>query len=220
VPWADPSKGQIVVKVLACGVCASDLAAQYGLLGASHPRVPGHEVVGEVVAVGPGETTWKTGDRVGAGWHGGHCHDCKHCRSGTFVFCEKQDINVSNSFADRRQRVLNFSCQGILRDGAYAEYCTLRTEACISIPRDADPAEMAPILCAGVTCYAPMRDMKIQPGDIAAVHGVGYVLVFHRSLQSLTASPAGLGILLSSSPTRWASVPLHSRHQTPNAICR
>lgn len=71
VDWKDPAPGQIVVKVLASGVCHSDSIVVHGLMGVTFPRTPGHEIVGKVVAVGEGEKTWKVGQRVGSGWHGG-----------------------------------------------------------------------------------------------------------------------------------------------------
>ncbi|EMD42299.1 hypothetical protein CERSUDRAFT_129868 [Gelatoporia subvermispora B] len=119
------------------------------------PRVPGHEIIGDVVAVHPGETLWKVGDRVGAGWHGGHCGVCAHCRRGDFICCGKATAN------------------GIFVDGGYAEYTTLRTEACARIPDDIDPAEAAPQLCAGITVFNSLRNMTCQPPDYVAVQGIG-----------------------------------------------
>jgi len=148
-----PKDGQVLVKVLACGVCHSDTLAQAGWFG--FPRTPGHEIVGDVVAVPPSEKLWKKGDRVGSGWHGGHCNQCRSCRSGHFVTCENQTIN------------------GIKIDGGYAEYVLLNTEAIASIPKEMDPAEAAPLLCAGVTTFNSLRNMDLHPGDIVAVQGIG-----------------------------------------------
>ena len=113
VPWKDPKYGEIVVKVLACGICGTCASCSVTVLSqctelicnfrddhvraqfypTGFPRVPGHEIVGEVVAVGPGETILKVGDRVGTGWHGGHCGRCTACRFGDFNNCEKEDVN-------------------------------------------------------------------------------------------------------------------------------
>lgn len=71
----------------------SDEAVKYQAMPTGLPRVPGHEIVGEVVAVPPTEQVWKVGDRVGSGWHGGHCHACKACSAGDFIMCEKENIN-------------------------------------------------------------------------------------------------------------------------------
>ncbi|PCH38416.1 GroES-like protein [Wolfiporia cocos MD-104 SS10] len=154
--WKDPQPGEIVAKVLACGVCASDMAAKYQALpGVQYPIVPGHEIVGEVVAVPTTEQRWKIGQRVGSGWHGGHCHACENCVKGDYITCEKQDIN------------------GILRHGGYAEYVTLRTEAVAAIPDGIDPAEAAPLFCAGVTTFNSLRNMSCRPPDYVAVQGIG-----------------------------------------------
>ncbi|ORY50681.1 chaperonin 10-like protein [Leucosporidium creatinivorum] len=155
VDWKDPQPGQIVVKVLASGVCHSDSIVQGGHMGVTFPRTPGHEIIGKVVAVGEGEKTWKVGQRVGSGWHGGHCFNCKQCRKGDFVTCSNENIN------------------GIITDGGHAEYATLRSEAVLSIPDDISSADAAPLLCAGVTVFNSLRHMDIHAGDVVAVQGVG-----------------------------------------------
>ncbi|KAH9948637.1 GroES-like protein [Amylocystis lapponica] len=156
VDWKDPQPGEVVVKVLACGVCAGDeiVKGQY-MPFVSYPRIPGHEVVGIVAAVPSTERKWRIGERVGSGWHGGHCHGCSRCRKGDFVTCVEGDIN------------------GIKRDGGYAEYVTLRSEAVVSVPEDMDPAEAAPLLCAGVTTFNSLRHMDINPPELVAVQGIG-----------------------------------------------
>ncbi|EUC33122.1 hypothetical protein COCCADRAFT_26527 [Bipolaris zeicola 26-R-13] len=156
VPVSSPNAGEVLIKVQACGICHSDVFLQQGHLG-DHifPRVPGHEVIGTVVAVGEGEQKWKVGDRVGGGWHGGHDGVCKACNRGLFQICDKKDIN------------------GVSKDGGYAEYCTLRSEAAVRIPADADAAEYAPLLCAGVTVFNGIRKMNIQQGDTVVIQGLG-----------------------------------------------
>ncbi|KAM0756141.1 GroES-like protein [Meredithblackwellia eburnea MCA 4105] len=155
IPWKEPEQGQIVIKTLACGVCHSDSIVVGQHMPTGLPRIPGHEIVGKVVSVHSSEKEWKVGDTVGSGWHGGHCLVCTSCRNGDFVTCEKQNIN------------------GIFTDGGYGEYATLRSEAVLSIPDDIDPAEAAPLLCAGVTTYNSLRNMDIKAGEIVAVQGVG-----------------------------------------------
>lgn len=155
VPWQDPKEGQVVVKVLACGVCASDELVINQAFHSGLPRIPGHEIVGEVVAVHSSEKAFKIGDRVGGGWHGGHCGECRYCRSGEFNICEKQAIN------------------GITIDGGYAEYAVLNSNAVAWIPKEMDPAEAAPLLCAGVTTFNSLRHMDVKPGDVVAVQGIG-----------------------------------------------
>jgi len=154
--WKDPQPGEIVVKVLACGVCASDEAVKYQALPTIElPRVPGHEIVGEVAAVHPSEKLWKVGARVGGGWHGGHCHQCERCRVGDYMTCANEDVN------------------GVFRDGGYAEYATLRSEAVAAVPEGLDPAEAAPLLCAGVTVFNSLRHMNALPPSWVAVQGIG-----------------------------------------------
>lgn len=146
---------QIIVKVLACGVCHSDSAAGVQAFGNPLPVVPGHEIIGDVAQVPEGETRWKVGDRVGGPWHGGHDGTCKACQRGLFQMCENETIN------------------GILRNGGYAEYVYLRSEAVVPIPTEVDPAAFAPLLCAGVTVFNSLRQQKILPGETVAIQGLG-----------------------------------------------
>ncbi|KAI0714335.1 GroES-like protein [Cerioporus squamosus] len=183
VPWRDPQHGEIVVKVLACAVCGSDEQVPLANLPIQYPRIPGHEIIGDVVAVPATEKLWKVGQRVGGGWHGGHCMACPSCRKGDYVTCSKEDIN------------------GIFRDGGYAEYCTLRSEAVVSVPEDMDPAEAAPILCAGVTCFNALRHMDVTPPEWVAVQGIGGL--GHLGIQFAKAMGYRV-IALSSGPSKEA----------------
>ncbi len=140
------------------------------------PIIPGHEVIGTVVAVGPGEKRWKEGDRVGGGWHGGHDGACSSCSRALYQMCENGAINgvtrnggcmlIAGESSDA-------SLCGLLLAGSDAEYCTLRTEAVVSIPSDVDAAEYAPLLCAGVTTFNGIRQVNIQAGGLVAVQGLG-----------------------------------------------
>jgi D-arabinose 1-dehydrogenase-like Zn-dependent alcohol dehydrogenase len=104
-----PGAGEVRVKVAACGICYSDHLVKDGLWpGLTYPRVPGHEVTGVIDALGPGITTWKRGERVGVGWHGGHCFVCASCRRGEFITCEKSQIT------------------GFTHDGGYQQYMIAR----------------------------------------------------------------------------------------------
>jgi len=145
----------VLVKVLAVGVCHSDAVVQVAGFGNGFPIIPGHEAIGNVVAVPEGEKRWKIGDRVGGPWHGGHDGTCKACQRGLFQMCSNEAIN------------------GVTRDGGYAEYVTLRSEAVVRIPKEADPAAFAPLLCAGVTVFNSLRQQKILPGEIVGVQGLG-----------------------------------------------
>ncbi|KAI8823956.1 GroES-like protein [Fimicolochytrium jonesii] len=153
-----PKDSEVLIKVEACGVCHSDVIAKESYFpGIPYPIVPGHEVVGRIVALGSRVNTdfFKVGDRVGTGWEGGHCHECKACRKGAFACCEKGSVN------------------GIFRNGGYAEYVKVREESVVRIPKDIDSAEAAPLLCAGVTVFNALRNTPAHPGDLVAVQGIG-----------------------------------------------
>jgi len=157
VPVSAPKEGEILVKVEACGICFSDFAVIQGEFGPLSKKdlIPGHEVIGRVVDVGPGVKRWQKGDRVGGGWHGGHDGTCRSCNRGLFQICDNAAVN------------------GVSRDGGYAEYCILRAEAGVKIPDGMDAAQAAPLLCAGVTVFNGIRRMDILPGGTVAIQGLG-----------------------------------------------
>jgi D-arabinose 1-dehydrogenase-like Zn-dependent alcohol dehydrogenase len=152
----EPAAGQVRIKVQACGVCHSDMfTVTGGFPGIQFPRVPGHEVVGLIDAVGPGVPDWKLGMRVGVGWHGGHCGHCNSCRRGDFIHCATGQI------------------PGISYDGGYAEYMIAPFEALALVPDELMSAEAAPLLCAGITTFNALRHSGAGPGDLVAILGVG-----------------------------------------------
>lgn len=151
-----PGEGELRIKVHACGICYSDHLVKDGAWpGLQYPRVPGHEVAGVVDEVGKGVTEWKKGERVGVGWHGGHCFVCTQCRKGDFVTCVKEQIT------------------GVTRDGGFAQYVIARHEAVALIPDGLDFAEAGPLLCAGITTFNSLRHSGAKPGDLVGVLGVG-----------------------------------------------
>ena len=151
-----PASGQVRIRVLACGVCHSDvLAKEGGWPGLVYPRVPGHEVAGVIDEAGTGVTTWAKGQRVGVGWHGGHDGTCIACRRGDFINCA------------------NVKVTGFSYDGGYAEYMIAPVEAIARMPEALDPAEAAPLLCAGITTFNALRHSGALPSDLVAVQGVG-----------------------------------------------
>ena len=155
-PIPDPGPGEVRVKVEACGICHSDAFVKEGAFpGLEFPQIPGHEVTGIVDAVGDEVTAWSTGQRVGVGWHGGHCFTCEACREGDFINCANAQVT------------------GISFDGGYAEYLCAPQEAVAALPDDLDFAEAAPLLCAGITTYNALRNAGAQPGDLVAVQGIG-----------------------------------------------
>jgi D-arabinose 1-dehydrogenase-like Zn-dependent alcohol dehydrogenase len=152
----EPTAGTVRVRVDACGVCHSDSVTVEGLLpGIEYPRIPGHEVIGVVDAVGPGVSGLPVGTRVGVGWNGGYDGTCEQCRRGHFFACR---LNCAT---------------GVTSDGGYAEFMIARAEAVASVPEGMDPVESAPLLCAGVTTFNALRNSGARPGDRVAVLGVG-----------------------------------------------
>jgi D-arabinose 1-dehydrogenase-like Zn-dependent alcohol dehydrogenase len=152
----EPQAGHVRIKVQACGVCHSDVLTKEGLWpGIEFPRIPGHEVAGVIDKVGDGVTAWKTGQRVGVGWHGGQDNTCRQCRRGDFRNC--QNVKVC----------------GISYDGGYQEYMIAPLEALAAIPDGLKDVEAGPLLCAGITTYNALRHSGALPGDVVAVLGIG-----------------------------------------------
>ncbi len=155
-PIPEPGRGQVRIRVEACGICHSDALVKEGVWpGLQYPRVPGHEIAGRIDSVGPDVTLWKPGQRVGVGWHGGHCFQCEPCRRGDFINCKFAKITA-----------INF-------DGGYQEYMVAPAEAVALIPEDLPADEAAPLLCAGITVYNALRNSGASAGNLVAVQGIG-----------------------------------------------
>src|SRR5438067_10388946 len=153
----EPQPGWVRIKVEACGVCHSDSLVKEGLWpGIQYPRVPGHEVIGRVDAVGERVKPWKNGQRVGIGWHGGNCGYCDHCRRGEFFAC-----------------TVNLLTTGISFDGGYGEYMVAPAEALALVPNELSSIDGAPLMCAGVTTFNALRNSGARGGDVVAVLGIG-----------------------------------------------
>jgi len=153
----EPGAGQVRIKVEACGICHSDSMTKEGLWpGIQYPRVPGHEVAGVVDAVGAAVAGWKEGQRVGVGWHGGHCGYCDSCRRGEFVTCQ-----------------IAPQVPGIAYDGGYAEYMIAPASALAGIPEGLSAVDAGPLMCAGITTFNSLRGSGARPGDLVAIVGIG-----------------------------------------------
>src|SRR5437016_2162405 len=151
-----PGPGHVRIRVQACGICFSDhLVKDTPMPGQVYPRSPGHEVAGVIDDVGPGVNFWKKSQRVGIGWHGGQDGTCLPCRRGDFGSCAHLKIT------------------GISYDGGYAEYMIAPVEALAQMPDSPDPAEAAPLLCAGITTFNALRHSGAFPGDLVAIQGIG-----------------------------------------------
>ena len=152
----EPSVGQVRVKVEACGICHSDALVKDGIWpGLQYPRVPGHEIAGRIDGLGENVTTWQKGQRVGVGWHGGHCFVCEQCRRGDFAMCVNRKVT------------------GIDFDGGYADHVIVPAEALAAIPDDLPAEEAGPFMCAGVTVFNALRNSGARAGEVVAVHGIG-----------------------------------------------
>jgi D-arabinose 1-dehydrogenase-like Zn-dependent alcohol dehydrogenase len=153
----EPGAGQVRIKVEACGICHSDSMTKEGLWpGIQYPRVPGHEIAGVVDAVGAAVAGWKEGQRVGVGWHGGHCGYCDSCRRGDFVTCQVAP-----------------QVPGIAYDGGYAEYMIAPASALAGIPEGLSAVDAGPLMCAGITTFNSLRNSGARPGDLVAILGIG-----------------------------------------------
>jgi D-arabinose 1-dehydrogenase-like Zn-dependent alcohol dehydrogenase len=154
--FPEPGPGKVRIRVQACGVCHSDAITKFGAFpGIVYPRVPGHEVAGIVDAVGADVPLYKVGQRVGLGWHGGHCSYCAACRRGDFILCENGQIS------------------GVTFDGGYADYVVAPANALALIPDDLSNADAAPLMCAGITTFNALRNSGARPGDTVAILGIG-----------------------------------------------
>jgi D-arabinose 1-dehydrogenase-like Zn-dependent alcohol dehydrogenase len=153
----EPGRHEVRILVRACGVCHSDVVTVEGMMpGLTYPRIPGHEVIGEIDALGPDVEGWAVGDRVGVGWFGGSCGYCQRCRRSEAFACE----NIHGA-------------TGVTRDGGYATHMLALASALAKVPAELDPVQSAPLLCAGITTFNALRHCGAAPGDLVAIHGVG-----------------------------------------------
>jgi D-arabinose 1-dehydrogenase-like Zn-dependent alcohol dehydrogenase len=155
-PIPEPKRGEVRIRVHACGVCHSDHFVTEGLWpGLQFPRVTGHEVAGVIDAIGADVAGFERGARVGVGWHGGHDGICGACRRGKFIHCDHAQIT------------------GFHFDGGYAEYMIAPAVAVARIPEGMPFTDAAPLLCAGVTTFNALRRSGLRGGDLVAIHGIG-----------------------------------------------
>src|SRR6201981_1869153 len=150
-----PPPGKVRLRGEGGGVCHSDSGTVEALFPIQWPRVPGHELVGRIDALGSGVQGWAVGQRVGVGFLGGSCGYCEFCRSGDLVNCRNQEYT------------------GIHHDGGYAEVMIAKASGLVSIPDDLASAGAAPLLCAGITTFNALRNAPAKAGDLVAVLGIG-----------------------------------------------
>jgi D-arabinose 1-dehydrogenase-like Zn-dependent alcohol dehydrogenase len=149
-----PGRGEVLVRIAACGVCHSDVMVRVGMATA-YPRVPGHEVAGRVEALGEGVSQWEVGQRVGIGWFGGACFTCTPCREGDFISCRVGKVT------------------GLSADGGYADHVVAPADALAAVPDALSDEEAAPLMCAGVTTFNALRESGARSGELVAVIGLG-----------------------------------------------
>ncbi|CUX70100.1 MULTISPECIES: NAD(P)-dependent alcohol dehydrogenase [Agrobacterium] len=155
----------VTIEVLYCGVCHSDLHQSRNDWGwTTYPVVPGHEIVGCVTNVGPEVTRYKVGDLVAVGCIVDSCQSCDQCRSGEEQMC-RQGVTSTYGAPDR--------ITGQLTTGGYAATLVVREEFVLRVPEGLDPAKAAPLLCAGITTYSPLRTWNVGPGSRVGVVGLG-----------------------------------------------
>ncbi|QDH16711.1 NAD(P)-dependent alcohol dehydrogenase [Swingsia samuiensis] len=161
----DVRPNDVAIEVLYCGVCHSDLhQAHNDWKNSIYPVVPGHEIVGRVVDVGSDVKKFKKGDTVAVGCMVDSCQQCKHCRANEEQFCLEGATFTYNS-PDRITKEITY--------GGYSQHIVVREQFVLSVPENLDIARVAPILCAGITTYAPLRNYGVGPGSRVAVAGLG-----------------------------------------------
>ncbi|CAG7657050.1 zinc-dependent alcohol dehydrogenase family protein [Actinacidiphila bryophytorum] len=184
----DPGPGELLVEVEACGVCRTDLHLAEGDLTPHRPAtVPGHEIVGRVLAVGQGVTGHAPGDRVGGAWLRGTCGTCRYCLFGRENLCPYSRYT------------------GWDADGGFAERTLLPADYVYPLPPDADPAQLAPLLCAGIIGYRALRRSDLPAGGRLGLYGFGgsahlaaqVALAEGATVHVLTRSPAARDLALS-----------------------
>lgn len=179
VPGPVPGTGDVLVQVEAAGICHSDLrVSELAEYGGTFPRIPGHEVVGRVVAVGDGVAAERIGERVGVAWPQRWCGTCDPCTDGRYAFCERGTDTT-----------------GATVDGGLAELLVADARSVEPLPEELDPVEAAPLLCAGYTVYSALRDMDVRPGQRVAVVGIGglghLALQYARALHAVPIAVTG-----------------------------
>lgn len=160
-----PRDNDVVIEVLYCGVCHSDLHSVRNDWGnANYPMVPGHEIIGRVLSVGAQVTRFKAGDRVGVGCMVDSCQHCASCGKGWEQYCENGSTPTYNG---------EDHLDGTRTQGGYSEAIVVTQDFVLKVPEGLDPAGAAPLLCAGITTYSPLRHWNVGPGSKVAVVGLG-----------------------------------------------
>lgn len=161
----DVTAKDVEIEILFCGVCHSDLhTARNEWGGTIYPNVPGHEIVGRITKVGSGVSKFKIGDLAGVGCLVDSCRECESCKEGLEQFCEKGNTQTYNG----HEKQLNQQTFG-----GYSERVVVNEDFVLRIPKELDLAATAPLLCAGITTYSPLRHWNVGPGTKVGIVGIG-----------------------------------------------
>jgi uncharacterized zinc-type alcohol dehydrogenase-like protein len=162
----DVGPGDVQIAITHCGVCHSDLhQVRNEWRNTIYPCIPGHEIIGHVTSVGAQVTKYKTGDLVGVGCLVGSCGECTSCKDGFENYCDRGELNPTYNGQDPVIGGPTF--------GGYSNQIVVSEDFVLRIPAGMDPAGAAPLLCAGITTYSPLRHWKVGPGSIVGVVGLG-----------------------------------------------
>ncbi|VVC76985.1 NADP-dependent alcohol dehydrogenase C 2 [Aquicella siphonis] len=198
----DPGPHDVAIEILYCGVCHSDVHQARDEWGNStFPMVPGHEIVGKVTQTGASVTRFKAGDMVGVGCFVDSCRECQPCRQHLQQYCEKG---------------MNLTYNGVEKDGKTATYGGYSTNIVVdenyvlTIPANLPPENAAPLLCAGITTYSPLRQWKIKPRDKVAVVGLGGL--GHMAVKLASAMEAEVTVLSTSDSKKNDAMKFGAKH--------
>jgi uncharacterized zinc-type alcohol dehydrogenase-like protein len=160
----EPGDGDVLIDILFCGVCHSDIHFARNEWGFSqYPMVPGHEIVGRVLRVGPGVSKWKEGDTVGVGCMVESCRECSACKAGDEQYCEAGSTFTYNS-EDK---------DGTITYGGYSTQIVVNQDFVVRVPDSLPLDAAAPLLCAGITTYSPLRHFGVKAGMQVGIIGLG-----------------------------------------------
>ncbi|MBW4094492.1 MAG: NAD(P)-dependent alcohol dehydrogenase [Acidobacteria bacterium] len=162
----EPGAHDVEIAIEFCGLCHSDVHATRGEWGGNtYPLTPGHEIVGTVSRVGSDVSKFAVGDKVGVGCMVDSCRECEACEEGLEQYCENGNVGTYGA-KDPRQN-------GEITQGGYSESVVVNENYVLRVPTNLDPAAVAPLLCAGITTYSPLRHFDVEPGDVVGVVGLG-----------------------------------------------
>ncbi len=191
-PWRferrTPGPRDVQIQILFCGICHSDLHTVRGEWGGiTYPQVPGHEIVGRVVAVGPDVRKWRVGELVGVGCMVDSCRTCEPCQAGLEQYCTEGNTGTYGGVEKETGRPTQ---------GGYSTTIVVTEDFVLRVPENLDPAAVAPLLCAGITTWSPLRHWKIGPGKRVGVVGIGGL--GHMAVKLAAALGAEVTVLTSS----------------------